>query len=211
MGAKAARGKYFLFLNNDIEVITPSWVKNLVAICGLTGVGVVGGKLLYPNGKIQHAGIVLGLEGHASHVFHGSRPDRHSPFGSVDWYRNYSAVTGACMLIRKEVFSELKGFDEKFVLIFNDVDLCLRAWKKGYRTVYNPEVVLLHHEGSTREKYNPSSDVLLGYERFQKCIEAGDPYFNPNLSRAIRIPTTKKKWESDPLSRIEKIIKFDWY
>ncbi len=210
-GAKVAKGKYLLFLNNDIEVVTPNWIKNLVAFASFDRIGVVGGKLLFPNDRIQHAGIVLGLEGHASHVFMGVLTDRHSPFGSVEWYRNYSAVTGACLMIRKDVFTELNGFDERFSLIFNDVDLCLKAWKNGYRTVYNPEVVLIHQEGKTREKYNPKSDIILGYERFKKYIEAGDPFYNPRLSRAYRIPTVRKGWEQTPIARVKKIIKFTWY
>jgi GT2 family glycosyltransferase len=211
IGAGKAKGEYLLFLNNDIEVISPNWLCNMIAFTGLKGVGVVGAKLLYPDGKIQHAGIVLGLEGQASHVFMGTIGTRQTPFGSVNWYRNYSAITGACMLIKKDLFTEINGFDERLGLIFNDVDLCIRAREKGYRSVYNPDVVLIHHEGKTRGKLNPEADIVLGSERFKEYICKGDPYYHPRLSRAWRVPTLKRKWEQKPGERVEKILKYQWY
>ena len=115
------------------------------------------------------------------------------------------------MMIKKDIFTEINGFDESFRLIFNDVDLCLRAGERGYRTVYNPNVVLFHHEGKSRGKFNPESDIKLGYDRFIKYIDKGDPFYNPRLSRAWRIPAFRKKWEQNPGDRIEKIIKYEWY
>ncbi len=211
IGARESKGKYLLFLNNDVEVKTANWLTGLVTFASLEGVGVVGAKLIYPNGKIQHAGIVLGLEGHASHLFMGSTGKSHTPIGSMEWYRDFSAVTGACMLVRRDVYLEVNGFDEAFELVFGDVDLCLRIRNKGYRVVYNPDVVLIHHEGKTRGKYHPGSDIKLGYKRFIKIIKSGDPYYHPLLSRAWRIPVVRKCWEQEPTERIESIIKFGWY
>jgi len=211
LGALESKGKYLLFLNNDVEIIKPNWLNSMVAVMSLRGVGVVGAKLLYPNGRIQHAGIVLGLEGHASHVFLGSLGTKKTPFGSLDWYRNYMAVTGACMLVRRDVFTMIHGFDEAFELVFGDVDLCLRAGEKGYRIVYDPKAVLYHHEGRTRGRFNPEADILLAYDRFKKQINLGDPFYNPGLSRAWRIPVLRKRWEQDPGERIENIIKFKWF
>ncbi len=211
LGASESRGKYLLFLNNDIEVITPHWLTNMLSFISIEGVGIVGAKLIYPDGRIQHAGIVLGMEGHASHVFMGNTGKSTTPFGSIAWYRNYSAVTAACMLVRRDVFKKINGFDEKFRLIFNDVDLCLRAEKKGYRTVYNPDVVLIHHEGKTRGRFNPESDIKLAFDRFYNYIDKGDPFYNPGLSRAYRMPVLRKKWEQEPNKRIKDIIKYEWY
>jgi GT2 family glycosyltransferase len=211
LGAHAAKGKFLLFLNNDVEVKTVNWLGKLLTLASIEGVGVVGAKLLYPGGKIQHAGIVLGLEGHASHVFNGHKGRFSTLFGSVDWYRNYSAVTGACMLVRRDAYKKVDGFDEAFELIFGDVDLCLRVKEKGYRIVYDPDVVLIHYEGKTRGRLNPETDIKLGYTRFTKYIENGDPYYPPGLSRAYRLPVNRKQWEENPVERIKNIIEYEWY
>ncbi len=165
LGAREARGDLLLFLNNDIEVIEADWLEELARWGSRAEVGVVGGKLLYADGSIQHAGIIFGMEGHASHVFAGEREGYSGPFGSVDWYRNYLAVTGACMLIRREVFDQLRGFDERYILAFSDIDLCLRAFEAGYRIVYTPYARLRHHEGKTRFGRIPSDDIQLGAQR----------------------------------------------
>jgi GT2 family glycosyltransferase len=211
LGAHEAKGKFLLFLNNDVEVKTIDWLGKLLTLASIKGVGVVGAKLLYPDGKLQHAGIVLGLEGHASHVFNGKKGRFPTLFGSVDWYRNYSAVTGACMFVRRDAYIKVNGFDEDFKLIFGDVDLCLRIRENGYRIVYDPDVVLIHFEGKTRGRFNPGSDIKLGYTRFIEDIKNGDPYYHPGLSRAYRIPIYRAPWEQDPIKRIQNIIKYHWY
>jgi GT2 family glycosyltransferase len=211
LGALEAKGKFLLFLNNDVEVKTDNWLGKLLTLASVKGVGLVGAKLLYPAGKIQHAGIVLGLEGHASHVFNGHTGRFLTPFGSVDWYRNYSAVTGACMLVRRDAYLKVDGFDDAFELIFGDVDLCLRVKEKGYRIVYDPDVVLIHYEGKTRGRLNPEADVRLGYARFIEDIRNGDPFYHPELSRAFRLPVYRKQWEQSPVRRIENIIRYEWY
>ena len=206
VGAMSADGDYLLFLNNDTEIINPAWLQELIMFAGINEIGIVGGKLLYPDRRIQHAGIIMGLEGHASHVFLGSFDNDQSPFGFVNWYRNYSAVTGACMMMRKQVFEEVGGFDEKFKLVFSDIELCLRVINAGYRVMYNPEVCLFHYEGKSRGKFIPGQDISLGYEKFVNNISEGDPFYNSSLSLAWRIPTLKRTWEQSPVERLRKIV-----
>ncbi|GAP09613.1 predicted glycosyltransferases [Bellilinea caldifistulae] len=207
-GAAIATGDLLLFLNNDTEIIDPDWLTNLAGVLQIPGVGAVGPKLLYPDGSVQHAGIVIGLEGHASHVFMGVKSDIYTPYGYVDWMRNVSAVTGACMMVRRDVFEQVGGFDESLTLAFGDVDLCLRIIDAGYRIVYTPDVQLIHYEGKTRGKYIPKQDFLAKREYFREKIKKGDPYYNPNLSRAWRIPTIRQPWEMDPVYRYDKIIEY---
>jgi GT2 family glycosyltransferase len=171
-------------------------------------VGAVGAKLLYPDGRIQHAGIIIGMEGHASHVFAGVKEGYTGPFGSVNWYRDYSAVTGACLAVRREVFESVGGFDEGYELAFSDVDICQRILQKGYRVAYTPFARLLHHEGVTRNRYIPAQDIRRGAEHFKQVVKQGDPYYNPNLSYAIRIPTFRRPREEQPIVRLEKIAQF---
>jgi GT2 family glycosyltransferase len=205
-GAREANGKLLLFLNNDVEILEPDWLEEMVRWAERPEIGVVGAKLLYPNGLIQHAGVVIGMQGHASHVFMGSMEKQTGPFGSVDWYRDYSAVTGACMMMRKEVFEEIGGFDEGYQLVFSDVEICLRVVNKGYRVVYTPYARLRHYEGKSRGVHIPASDMLRGYEHMHEWVEAGDRYFNPNLSYAIPIPSIQKCDEESRLQRLENLV-----
>ena len=205
IGARFADGEYLLFLNNDTEVISSSWLDELILFASIMKIGIVGGKLLYPDHTIQHAGIIMGLEGHASHIFLGSFEGDPSMYGSINWYRNYSAVTGACMMMRKQVFDEAGGFDENYKLVFSDIDICLRTIRAGYRVMYNPEVRLYHYEGKSRGKFIPSQDIQLGYDRFVEYISHGDPYYNKALSLSWRIPTLKRSWEQSPVERLQKI------
>jgi GT2 family glycosyltransferase len=208
LGARAAQGAYLLFLNNDTQVLDPTWLHELRAFASWEEIGVVGAKLLFPDRTLQHAGIVMGIEGHASHVFLGAPEHIATPFGSPGWYRNYSAVTGACLMMRKALFDSIGGFDERYILVFSDVELCLRVLEQGYRVVYNPEVRLLHHEGKSRGKLIPHPDILLGYERFAEGVQSGDPFYNPGLSYAWRIPSLKRPWEQNRLERLQKIMRY---
>jgi GT2 family glycosyltransferase len=205
-GAKAASGAFVLFLNNDTEVLHADWLTNLVGVAKLPGVGAVGAKLIYPNGKVQHAGVVIGLEGHASHVFQGVSNDPFTPYGYVNWMRNVSAVTAACMLLPRDAFWEVGGFEEQFQIAFGDIDLCLRLRDAGYRVVYSPDACLIHHEGKSRGKYIPAQDIRAKADYFLQKVAEGDPYYHPALSRAWRIPTLRWRWEQDPLLRLKKII-----
>jgi len=134
------------------------------------GVGAVGAKLLFPEGTIQHAGVVVGI-GLADHVFSRAPEAEFGPFGSTYWYRDFLAVTGACVMMRRDVFDAIGGFDERYELVFSDVDLCLRAVANGYRNVYTPFARLRHHESASRERTNPSWDNLRGYEALHAFVE----------------------------------------
>jgi GT2 family glycosyltransferase len=208
LGARSAGGDIFLFLNNDIEVIEADWLEELVRWVDRPEIGVVGAKLLYPGEAIQHAGIVIGMEGHASHIFAGVKEEFSGLFGSTEWYRNYSAVTGACMAIRRGLFESIGGFNESYRLVFSDVEICLRLIRLDYRVVYTPYARLIHREGKTRSNLIPPEDINTAYLHFKDIVQSGDPYFNPNLSCMIRIPTFRRQWEEAPLARLEKIVEF---
>jgi glycosyltransferase involved in cell wall biosynthesis len=205
-GTRIAEGDLLLFLNNDTEIIEPVWLDDLVGWAERPGVGVVGTKLLYSNGTIQHAGIVMGVEGHGSHIFERLPEHHYGPFGSPDWYRDYMAVTGACMMIPRDVFEELGGFDEEYQLGYGDIDLCLRAGQAGYRIIYTPFATMLHHEGGTRGYSLPPSDVLRASYLMSECVRDGDPYFNPNLSYQYRQPTVANPREQEREERILRIL-----
>ena len=208
LGAKAARGSLLLFLNNDVECIQPEWLDELVLWARQPEIGAVSGKLLHPDRSIQHAGVIIGMEGHGSHVF-GNMPEHsRGPFGSVDWYRDYSALTGACLIVRRQAFESINGFDEDYELVFSDIDLCVRLSQAGFRNVYNPYAVLIHHEGKTRSNAIPEGDIRHGYQQLKDFIRKGDPYYNRNLSLSIRVPALAYPWEEQPLQRLEKIVEY---
>lgn len=207
-GASLANGDLLLFLNNDIEIISADWLEELVRWALLPDIGIVGAKLLFPNQSIQHAGVVMGMLGHAAHVYAERVPSKEKFFVSSDAVRNVSAVTGACMLIKREVFNEVGGFDEDFLIAFSDIELALRVLKKGYRIVYNPAAELIHYESKTRTKHIPENDIKLGAELFYEYIKQGDPYYNQNLSLAVNWPTLKRKTDVHPLHMLEQILRF---
>lgn len=206
LGARESRGEILLFLNNDTEVLDEDWLVELTGWASQPAIGVVGAKMLYPNGSIQHAGIIMGLEGHASHIFGGLRGGYSGVFGYVDWYRNYSAVTGACMAVRRNVYEAVGGFDEEYQLVFSDVQFCLQVLKAGYRNIYTPYARLIHHEGQSRSRYIPDADIQRAYAHFKDIVGTGDPYYNPNLSTSIRIPTLKRSYEQPASDRLDKIV-----
>jgi len=180
--ARHAAGDYLLFLNNDVEALAPGWLDALLAFASRPEIGIAGGLLLYPDGTVQHAGVVLGLTGYAGHVFAGRRPDEATPFGRADRIRDCTAVTGACMIMRREVFDQLGGFDEHFILCGSDVEICLRARARGLRVVVTPHARLLHHEAKTRGTDIPRSDFQRSFAAYEPYLRGGDPYYNPNLS-----------------------------
>ncbi|MEN6300657.1 MAG: glycosyltransferase family 2 protein [Anaerolineaceae bacterium] len=206
LGASQAKGDIFLFLNNDIQVIDADWLAELVRWTLLPEVGIVGARLLYPDGRIQHAGIVLGMQGHASHVFYHMPENVMGIFGSSNWYRNYSAVTGACLAMRRAVYDEIGGFDENYQLVFSDVAICLQAIQHGYRVVYNPFARLIHYEGRTRSGNIPKEDIKTGYRLLRGVVSGGDPFYNPSLSLLVCYPTFRRTHEEDPLNRLDRIL-----
>ncbi len=184
----ATQDDLLLFLNNDTQVLAADWLARMAQWFERKGVGIVGAKLLYPDGKIQHGGVIVGLSGMASHAFQLAEESITTHFGSDDWYRNYLAVTGACLLIDRRLFEQIGGFDEAYRLIYSDVELCLRAVAAGCRVVYTPDARLLHHESLTHKRRVPYADFLRANEHFREWIERGDPYYNPNLSHIGTLP-----------------------
>jgi GT2 family glycosyltransferase len=181
LGASHATGDVLVFLNDDVLPLDPDWLHELLADARRPATGVVGARLLYPSGAIQHAGIAIGIMDGAGH------PCRHQ-FASRYWSwlpftRNASAVTGACLAIRKELFEDLRGFDEAFPVNYNDVDLCLRARQAGYQVVLEPAAVLRHYECRSREPGVRPEESAFFASRWAAVLEAGDPFYNPNLTR----------------------------
>ncbi len=203
LGASASDGELILFLNNDMKVINPAWLTELVKFVMIPEVGIVGPKLLRANHTIQHAGIVMGLQGFVGHVYLNAPEHYYGLTGPVDWTRNVSAVTGACQMMRREVFLELGGYDENFQLVFGDVDFCLRVLEHSYRIVYAPAAELIHYEGKSRGYQTPVKDLLRGYEKMAAWLEKDDPYFSPNLTYT---PIPKCQFHGDIInSRLESI------
>ena len=184
-----ARGNYLLFLNNDTEITAPDWIDAMVEQAQRPSIGAVGALLLYPDKSIQHAGVVLGIGGVASHSH------RHYPsilpgyFGQVVTINNYSAVTGACLMCRREVFDSVNGFEENLAVFYNDIDFCLKLVEKGYKNIYLPHVVLYHYESKslgkefTSEKlalFNKETEYMKG--KWQFFLE-NDPCYSPHLTK----------------------------
>ena len=170
-GVRASSAPYLLFLNNDAFARVPDWIERLLEHCQRKEVGAVGCQLRYPNGELQHCGVGLG-HGQIAFNLHVDRPG----------VRNVSAVTAACMMIRREVFDEVGGFDERFAISFNDVDLCMRIRERGYRIIYDPHVWLEHDESASRGRLHPEVDIALFRSRWGTEHTLTDPYINPNLN-----------------------------
>jgi O-antigen biosynthesis protein len=183
-GARQARGEVLLFLNNDVEAHRSGWLAALCAQAVRPDVGAVGARLLYPDGRLQHCGLVVGLTGAAGHVLGGLSRDAPGYLGMATSRRECSAVTGACLATRREVFDLLGGFDEALGVDLNDVDYCLRAAAKGYRTLYEPEAELIHHESPSRGTAGGVGDIVNFLDRWREYIDAGDRYLNAHLTRA---------------------------
>jgi GT2 family glycosyltransferase len=197
-GASLASGDLLLFLNNDTQVIQPDWLQLMIQWFEREGVGIVGPKLLYPRLKIQHAGVVIGFGGLAGHLFINEDENTNSLMGPESWYRNVSAVTGACLLICKDAFEKVAGFDEGFQLHYSDVDLCIRTREAGYRIVYTPQVRLIHHESVTHKGVVPRADFERASRKWQNIFKKGDPYFNPNLTYSKACPDFKQNRKDSP-------------
>ncbi len=175
---------WLLFLNNDVEIIESEWLTAMVEHVQRPEIGAVGARLIYPNETIQHAGVVLGVGGIAEHAFKNFGAEDPGVCRQLQITRNYSAVTGACLLTRREVFDEVGGFDEaQLPVTFSDVDLCLKMRRAGYLIVYTPFAKLIHHESATRHRSAEPRESDTIRQRWADVI-ARDPYYNPNLSRA---------------------------
>jgi GT2 family glycosyltransferase len=200
-GAENSSGDYFLFLNNDTEVITPSWIEDMLGYAQQRGIGAVGCKLLYPDGRLQHGGIVLGvggqygtpgIAGHYFPAFIDNPPQDNAQQLYVGGTRNFTAVTAACVMVEKGKFNEVNGFDPEFQIAFNDVDFCLKLFKNGLRNVYLPHVQLFHYEsvsvglpGSIQRDVKVfDREIKLMLKKWQPLIE-NDPYYHPEFRRDV--------------------------
>ena len=182
LGVSHSTAEVVVLLNNDMLVMDKGWLRELAQWAVHPGIGVVGAKLLHRNRTIQHAGIVLGMNGFIGHLYLNAPEHYHGLAGSVDWYRNFYAITGACQAIRRDLFHLVGGYDERFRLAFGDIDFCLRVVEAGYRNLYNPFARLIHFEGGSRGYETPVKDILLGYDELLPWLEKDDPYFSPNLT-----------------------------
>ena len=181
-GVQQARGKQLLFLNNDVEVIRADWLTAMLEYAQFDVVGAVGAKLLYTDGTIQHAGVVLNVGGVAQHAFRCTAKEVPGVPRLADLPRNCSAVTGACMMVPRRVFDEVGGFDEALRVVLNDIDLCLRIRERKYEVVYTPHALLYHHEGASRGRLHPPEDEQRFVARWAAQLGRVDPYYYPNLS-----------------------------
>lgn len=195
-----------VFLNDDTEIVDPDWLEELVGWLQQPGVGTVGLHLLAGDGTLQHAGAVLGLGGFADHVFEGLPLGEDTMLGNTGWYRNALAVTGACVAVRREVFDEVGGFDERFELCGSDVALGLDVRALGLRTVCSPHTPVRHLESATRGSDVPLSDFFASYWRYQTSVRRGDPYFSPNVSLESRQPRLKPPGERTPDERFAEVL-----
>lgn len=182
--AAEARGDVLVFLNDDVQALRPGWLEQLVAQALRPDIGAAGARLVYPDGSVQHAGVVLGLCGVSGHVLAGLPGDRPGYLGMAVLTRDVSAVTGACMATRRDVFDRLEGFDESLGLDFNDIDYCLRARRRGLRIVYEPAAELVHHESPSRGTSGSVENAVAFVGRWGDVIGDGDPFLNRNLTRA---------------------------
>src|SRR5207253_8233645 len=180
--AAAAIGDFLLFLNNDTEVVSKDWLQHLVYYAEQPDVGAVGALLIYEDRTVQHAGVALGMRGTADHTMRGFPIGVDGYAGSLACAREVSAVTGACMMIRKSLFHEIGGFNEHFFTAYQDVDLCLRLRERGLRLICTPRALILHHESVSRQSHYDLIDRTLLLDQWEKVIERGDPYYNPNLN-----------------------------
>ncbi|MFM7423406.1 MAG: glycosyltransferase [Elainella sp.] len=188
-GVSQATGDYLLFLNNDTEVITPDWIEAMVEQAQRPSIGAVGAKLLYPDDTIQHAGVVLGIGGVAGHSHKNFGRNDQGYFRQLLCVSNYSAVTAACLLCRRQVYEQVGGFDETLQVAFNDVDFCLKLQQQGYRNLYLPHAVLYHYESKSRgSEDTPEKQQRFHRETMTMQLRWGellnyDPCYSPNLTR----------------------------
>lgn len=191
LGVKYATGDYILLLNNDTEVISPNWMEEMLMYAQREDVGAVGAKLFYADRTIQHAGVILALGAHrtAGHCHYKMPLQNLGYMGRLCYAQNMSAVTGACLLVKKSLFEEVGGLEESFAISLNDVDFCLKLREKGLLNIWTPFAQLYHHESVSRglddsgekaERYNRESEQFR--TKWKDVLEAGDPYYNPNFT-----------------------------
>ena len=207
-GVELSRGSFVALLNNDVEVLHADWLTEMVSRAMQPKVAMVGARLWYPNGTIQHGGVILGAGGIAGHAHAGLRRGEPGYFARAHLAQDVSAVTTACALVKREVYLQVGGFDENLAVTFNDVDFCLRLREAGYRIVWTPYAELIHHESASRGFDNsaPKQVRFLAEVDYMKSkwgdILQRDPFYNPNLSLDENLftlafpPRTTKPWQS---------------
>lgn len=209
-GARFAKGEYLWLLNNDLEMITADCVDGLLNPCMRPEIGIVGARLYYGDETVQHAGVIVGLGGVAGHAFVG-QPRFDPGYMAKDWCtQQLSAVTAACLMIRRSVFEQAGGFSEDLAVAFNDVDLCLKVRRAGYGVLYNAQVESYHYESKTRgledtpekvARFNGEMDLFK--EKWEKELRAGDPFYNVNLTLARNDFTLRNPYEIDYEQRVK--------
>jgi len=180
---KQARTENLVLLNDDMEVISTEWLSALLEFTQQPAIGVAGARLLFPDNRVQHVGVALGVNGGAAHVYHNYPAEFIGYNGFTHIVRNYSAVTAACLATRKEVVERAGGFDERLAIDYNDIDFCLAVAEKGYRIVYTPYAELYHFEGKSAQRHTQNPDEVALFRRKWAGYLKRDPYYNPNLTR----------------------------
>ncbi len=188
-GVSYSSGEYLVLLNNDIEIITQGWLEELLGNCQRPEVGITGARLYYPDNTVQHAGIVIGIDGIAANMFPGLRRGQEGYYHKAAIQLNYSAVTAACLMVSKEIYQQVGGLEEQLAVAFNDVDFCLRVRAEGYLVVYDPFVEAYHYESKSRGREDTKEKVRRFEQeiefirsRWMKLLKQGDPFYNPNFS-----------------------------
>ena len=185
-----ANGEQILLLNNDIEIISHDWIESLLEFSQRKDVGVVGGKLYYPDDQVQHAGIIIGIGGIAGHSHKYQDGHHHGYFSRPNIVQNLCALTGACFMVKKKIYTEVEGLDaENLKIAFNDVDFCLRVREMGYLNVFTPYCEAYHHESISRgyeetdeQQARFKQEVEYMAHRHAELLNSGDPYYNRNLT-----------------------------
>ncbi|SFB13192.1 Glycosyltransferase, GT2 family [Acetitomaculum ruminis DSM 5522] len=186
---RKSRGEYLIFLNNDVELITKDWIERLLGHAQKEKSGAVGARLYYPDNTIQHDGVIMTKAGVAGHAFQGYEKDEATYLNKAIFTSNVSAVTAACLMVSRKKFNEVKGFEEKLAVAFNDVDFCLKLVKAGYFNICEPSVEGFHYESKTRgldisfkDRNRFLHETIFMEDRWMDYIKDGDPYYNKNLS-----------------------------
>ncbi len=184
-----ASGAYYLLLNNDIEIITPEWIEEMLMYVQREDVGAAGAMLYYPDDTVQHAGVIIGIGGIAGHAFKFAPRNELGYMGRLCYAQNLSAVTAACMLVKASVYHAVGGLDEGFQVAFNDIDLCMKIRQAGYLIVWTPHAEAIHYESKSRgyedtveKQLRFRSEILQFEHKWGEQLAAGDPYYNPNLT-----------------------------
>lgn len=187
-GVRYAKGEYILLLNNDTEIIEADTIRYMLSQCQHHEVGIVGAKLLYDDGTVQHGGVVLGYQGVAGHAFVGLHDDEYGYFARAVAAQEVTAVTAACLLTKRSVFDEVEGLDESFEVAFNDIDFCMKVRSAGYKVIYEPHAKLHHYEYKSRGAEDNAAkqerfggEIMHFIDKWREALKAGDPYYNANL------------------------------